>query len=52
MAGARKDVRGIAREQRARDRQARKAAKLAKRREARVKPPEPETLAERAGKNG
>ena len=43
----RKDVRGIAKAERERDRQERKAEKLAKRREAREQRQEPET---RAGK--
>jgi hypothetical protein len=41
------DIRGIAKAERARDRQAKKAEKLAKRREAREQRSEPET---RAGK--
>ena len=39
------DVRGVAKMQRALDRHAKKEAKLAKRREAREQPPEPDALA-------
>jgi hypothetical protein len=39
------DVRGIAKTERARDRQAKKAEKLAKRRDAREQRPEPEMRA-------
>lgn len=48
----RSDVRGIAKAERARDRQAKKTEKLAKRREAREQRAEPEAQAPRQNKQG
>ena len=43
------DIRGIAKAERARDRQAKKAEKLAKRRQAREQQPEPERAGQGRG---
>ena len=52
MAKQLKDVRGLAKAQRENERQAKKAEKLAKRREAREQRPEPETRAGQGPQEG